>query len=130
MSNFKNLQQKNNESYNLELADKLMNMCYLAVKTDRQFPRDTGHLQDEALDVRKTNFGFELFLHCNDINKGAPYQFYLEYGTNPHFIHNAFGKGFSVVHPGSVKHVGFWSNHTFATVANTIINLTNGKVVK
>ena len=113
---------------NRELADKLMNVCYYALKTYSLFPRDTGHMQDESLDYESTPTGFNLFIHDKDINKGAPYQYYLEYGTNPHIIHNAFGKGFSVVHPGSNKHVGFWSKNSYAVVVDAILNFTNGKI--
>ena len=107
-------------STDIELANTLMDKCYMALKTYSKFPHDTGHLQDEALDKIRTENGFNLFLHNSDVNKGAPYQYFLEYGTQPHIIHNAFGK-FTVKHPGSRKHVGFWSSKSYMVVIAEIL---------
>ena len=108
------------------LANSLMNHCFIALRTESTFPRRTGHLQSEALDVQRTEYGFKLFIHNDGSTKSAPYQFFLEYGTKPHVIN--VGNRF-IHHPGSKKHVGFWSKRSFSLVVNTIITLTNGKIV-
>ena len=127
MFNFNQI--NDNQKINNQLAQRLMEVCYKTLLADKQFPRDTGHMQDEALDVEITEYGFNIFIHNKDVNRGAPYQFYLEYGTSPHLIHFAFGKPISVFHPGSTKHVGFWSRRAYSVVANAILKETNGRRV-
>lgn len=62
------------------------------------------------------------------ISKGlAPYVDYLEYGTEPHLIQNAFGMGITVLHPGSKKHKGFISKGMVGIAVDTIIQKTGGR---
>ena len=60
----------------------------------------------------------------------AHYIPYLEYGTEPHLIHNAFGMGITVMHPGSKKHKGFIEKGVVDKVIATIIETFAGSYLK
>lgn len=105
------------------------------IKTPKQnggcMPYDTGHLSRMATQGRF--FGdskFTLTINTNENKFGAPYAVYLNEGSLPHDIPNAFGRGeeygiggrFSgKFHPGSFKHVGFFDN---ASDNNSILGYT------
>lgn len=93
------------------------------VKYSRWFPLDTGNLRENATYLSPDGFSIVF-----DEQK-APYIPFLEYGTSPHYIPNAFGRGIIVYHPGSTKHKGFIQNKSSETAARFIAKELNGKAV-
>lgn len=117
--------------YSLEaLGDEL---TYL-IKRQDFFPFRTGNLKYHA------TFGNMLGSKSYRIHFSgtvAPYVEYLEEGTKPHDIPNAFGFGYDFgiggrfdgkFHPGSTKHKGFISNKTVNFIVDYISKKYNGEV--
>lgn len=85
------------------------------IKYDRDLPVDTGWLKRHIMTSTKETKDkqeIKIFLSGSEV----PYAVYLEEGTAPHDIPNAFGRGetFGIggkfdgkFHPGSRKHVQF-----------------------
>lgn len=59
----------------------------------------------------------------------ADYVDYLEFGTYPHLIPNAFGRGITVLHPGSQKHKGFIERGMFDIMLRTVVRELKGQRV-
>lgn len=85
------------------------------VKRDEWFPFKTGNLKHNATG----GYMIDNNTYCIEVNCSvAPYAEYLETGTSPHDIPNAFGRDFPFgiggrfegkFHPGSKKHKGWIS---------------------
>lgn len=97
-----------------------------AVRYQKDFPVRTGHLREDATSSFSHENGFDIVFD----SQKAPYIDFLEYGTKPHLIPNAFGRGINVMHPGSKKHVGFIRNKSVKTAINKICELTGGILIK
>lgn len=94
-----------------------------AIRSMPDFPFKTGHLKwDATFSISHAN-GFDIIFDVNI----AHYIPFLELGTGPHLITNAFGRDISVMHPGSHKHVGFISQKAVNTALNTICTKLGGK---
>ena len=65
----------------------------------RYAPRDTGYLKTHGIEVSPDNRRVTATGAGMPPNADAPA--YVEYGTRPHLIPNAFGLGFTVMHPGT-----------------------------
>ena len=71
------------------------------IRQTNGIPYKSGHLKYNGIYVDE-------FRHAIVYDsKIAPYVGYLQEGTGPHYIPNAFGRGITVYHPGSKKHKGF-----------------------
>ena len=89
--------------------NELMILVLNSIKRANFMPIDKGTLRDKAIYAEATSEGFNIVFN-GDILKsitGVNYLPFLEEGTKPHIIGNAFGKGIVVWHPGSRKHQGF-----------------------
>lgn len=95
------------------------------IRSNPKFPFDTGHLKWDATYMMPTNKGFEIIFD----GQIAPYIDFLEYGTGPHKILNGFGRGITIFHPGSTKHVGFISNRAVDDACEFLCGKLNGKRV-
>lgn len=93
-----------------------------AIRANPTFPRDTGRLADMATHIGTNS----MEIAFNE--KIADYIPYLEYGTGPHEIPNAFGRGATVRHPGSRKHVGF-IERAADDACEAIARVLNGKII-
>lgn len=112
------------------------NDCLASIKRQGWFPYKTGNLRDNATYGRlKSKNVYEITFDTTI----APYIPYLEYGTEPHDIPNAFGNGenFGVggkfdgkFHPGSKKHVGFIHTKSFNEIQNFITRTYNATKTK
>lgn len=116
------------------------------IKSASYFPYKTGHLRDDATSGDMISNDTYLIRFDGNI---APYVQYLEEGTTPHDIFNAFGfalgnnpqhkivsdnfgyggrfDGF--FHPGSMKHYHFIQNKVIATILMYFVMKYNGEVV-
>lgn len=90
------------------------------------FPFRTGNLKWNATRQFILDTAFAIDFNPNK----AHYIDFLEYGTKPHLIPNAFGRGITVKHPGSRKHVDFIQKKSVDRAIQTIIEITGGKLVK
>lgn len=98
----------------------LMNCFNNAVSNNPLFPvapQFGGNLKNNASYVEVGGGEWKIVFD----DRIAEYIPYLEYGTAPHLIPNAFGLGITVMHPGSKKHKGFIENMVVNEVVNTII---------
>jgi hypothetical protein len=69
-------------------------------KDARRFaPRDTGYLSQQGIEVNADATRVTATGAGMPPNAEAPA--YVEYGTRPHAIPNAFGRGITVMHPGT-----------------------------
>lgn len=94
-----------------KLSNQLRFLCQRNIQYSFDLPYDTGNLQ-RSIRSRNTPTGFEIYIKDNP-RSGAPYQYFLEFGTKK-----------------SQKHKGFWSEKMYNIVANTIINFTKGEIKK
>ena len=80
-----------------------------AIKSASFIPFEKGTLRDRAIYVVITDNGFDIVFNGNILKNitGVNYLPFLEEGTKPHLIPNAFGMGITVWHPGSTKHKDF-----------------------
>ena len=114
------------------------------IKSASYFPYKSGHLRDDA------TWGDMIGNHTYQIQfsgKIAPYVQYLEEGTTPHDIPNAFGWGDKRVnpythkkpfgvggrfdgffHPGSTKHYHFIQDKVIDTILMYFVIKYNGEV--
>lgn len=109
--------------------------CLYEIKKQRWFPYKTGNLKFNATyGVAWSNSVYKITFD----EKVAPYVVFLEEGTKPHDIPNAFGKGMTFgiggrfdgkFHSGSTKHKGFISNKSVNAIVDFIAKTFNGKVV-
>lgn len=89
------------------------------------FPFKTGNLKWNGVKIShkvvEATISFD--------NAIVPYIDYLEYGTEPHDIPNAFGRGeifgiggrfYGFFHPGSKKHMGFISRDSVQTTLDIV----------
>lgn len=88
------------------------------IRKDNLIPYDTGNLsRNVKATTRTTKSGIEeIRITLSGAKSKVPYAVYLEEGTSPHDIPNAFGRGemFGIggrfdgkFHPGSTKHKNF-----------------------
>lgn len=109
----------------VDLADLVLGR----IKNAPWFPYDTGHLKNDSTIVEYFPNGINGFSIVFDANEdpsyGANYIPFLEYGTNPHFIHFV-NRGFSIYHPGSNKHVGFIRVKSYGLALKTIAETLGG----
>lgn len=88
------------------------------IRKDNLIPYDTGNLsRNVKATTRTTKSGIEeVRITLSGAKSKVPYAVYLEEGTSPHDIPNAFGRGerFGIggrfdgkFHPGSTKHKNF-----------------------
>lgn len=96
-----------------------------SVRQMNEFPFRTGHLKWDATYSLSRIDGFDIVFDT----RIAHYINFLEYGTKPHLISNAFGREVSVMHPGSRKHVGFIKNKAVNAAIQRICILTGGKEI-
>lgn len=110
-----------------KMMDYLLRECYNnAVVMNPKFPiaeKFGGNLKWNATKVEIGGSEWAITISKTI----APYVDFLEYGTEPHLIQNAFGRGITVLHPGSKKHKGFISQGMTNITVNTIIQLTRGR---
>jgi hypothetical protein len=90
------------------------------------FPFRTGNLKWNATSLLVSNNSFAIVFNPDK----AFYVHFLEYGTRPHLIPNAFGRGITVLHPGSQKHVDFIQKKSVDVAINTLLYITGGKLIK
>lgn len=106
-------------------VDSLEKRVLSSIRNMPNFPFKTGHLKwDATYSIRKVD-GFDVVFDTTR----AHYIDFLEYGTRPHLITNAFGRGITVKHPGSTKHVGFISKKAVSIAVETICKATGGIVI-
>ena len=110
------------------------------VKFAPWYPHKTGNLRNNATKLSPDGFEIE-FLESETLVKdkkgnlkywkGSPYSYipFLEYGTSPHFIPNAFGRNVVVYHPGSNKHKGFIKDKSSVAATQFIAKQLNGKEI-
>lgn len=97
----------------------LMNCFNNAVSNNPQFPvapQFGGNLKNNASYVEVGGGEWKIIFD----DSIAHYIPYLEYGTQPHLIPNAFGRGITVLHPGSQKHKKFIENMVVNEVLRTV----------
>lgn len=110
----------------------MINLEYLekevlkSIRQQKDFPVRTGHLREDATSSFSHENGFDIVFD----SQKAPYIDFLEYGTKPHLIPNAFGRGVTIMHPGSNKHVGFISKKSVKTAIDKICELTGGILIE
>ena len=97
-----------------------------AVRNMKEFPFKTGHLKWDATYSISKKDGFCVVF---DTTK-APYINFLEYGTKKHLISNAFGRGITIMHPGSKKHVGFIKQKAVKAAIDEICRFTGGELIR
>lgn len=93
-----------------------------AVRSDPGFPYRTGYLKWNATYKVNIESGFKIVFD----GSLAGYIDYLEYGTKAHQIPNAFGRGITVMHPGSKKHVGFIAQQAVQKVGTYVAGRIGG----
>ncbi len=113
------------------------------IKTASWFPYKNGKLRDEATSGQLIDPNTYCITFSTEV---APYVEYLEEGTQPHDIFNAFGfalgnnpwkkivrKDFGIggnfdgkFHPGSTKHKGFISEKSTKAVCDYFVNHYGG----
>ena len=118
--------------FNLE---QVGNDLLTLIKMSSWFPYKTGKLKFQATSgFMQTSTTYRI--HFSSVL--APYVEYLEEGTRPHDIPNAFGKGFDFgiggrfdgkFHPGSTKHQGFIKDKCVNAIINYITTRFDGEVV-
>lgn len=118
----------------MELYEQIGKECLAHIKEQNWFPYHTGHLRDDAV------FGFSNIYgdtYCIKFSgEIAPYIQFLEEGTSPHDIPNAFGiEGFGIggrfdgkFHPGSTKHKGFISEKSVNAIIGYICSHYKGEL--
>lgn len=119
-------------SFNLE---QVGNDLLTLIKRSSFFPYKTGKLKFQATSgFMQTDTTYRI--HFSSVI--APYVEYLEEGSRPHDIPNAFGKGFDFgiggrfdgkFHPGSTKHKGFIKDKCVNAIINYITTRFDGEVV-
>ena len=104
------------------------------IKQQTWFPYKSGNLKFNATQGRLLD---ETTYRIHFDSSIAPYLVYLEEGTEPHDIPNAFGRGetFGIggrfsgkFHPGSKKHVGFIKNKSVNAIVNYISSIYGGNI--
>ena len=122
MSNtsFENFKRTTNDK-NTELSKIVLDN----IRESSWFPFKTGNLKWRATYIVPQKNGFDIVFSL----KKAFYIDFLEYGTKPHLIPNAFGRGITVMHPGSRKHVGFIRVKSVNSTIQSIIQYTGGKII-
>lgn len=117
--------------FNLEQVGKDVTSL---IKSASWFPYKTGKLKYEATKGEILN---ATTFRISFNSSVAPYIDFLENGTRPHDIPNAFGKSlpFGIggrfdgrFHPGSTKHKGFIADKSVNAIINYIVNLFGGTV--
>ena len=119
------------------------------IKSAAYFPYKTGHLRDDATSGDMINSNTYLIkFNGGSLPEGAPYLQFLEEGTDPHDIFNAFGfalgnnpKGIIIsetfgyggrfngfFHPGSTKHYHFIQDKVIDTILMYFVVKYNGEV--
>lgn len=119
--------------------------CVELIKRQKWFPvaKHSGWLRDHATFGEMVADDTYCITFSNQIAKknpngnGAEYVTYLEEGTQPHDIPNAFGRAlpFGIggrfdgkFHPGSQKHKGFISDKSVNTIIKYICKKYNGEL--
>lgn len=94
-----------------EMINKINFKVLNAVKNSKHLPFRSGRLRNS---IRYARHATGFYIYIDDEPKvGAPYQYFLEFGTR-----------------FSVKHKGFWYNKIYNDVAKEILKLTNGTIAK
>mgnify|MGYP000047784823 FL=1 len=90
---------------------RLLYRTLATIRNSKYFPFRTGRLKN-SIRYRMTEYGFEIYID-DDVINGAPYQYFLEFGTKL-----------------SRKHEGFWYKKIFNEVARMIKRTTHGFYVE
>ena len=76
-----------------------------------------GHVENIDVDNNTVEVGSQI-----TTDKGAPYAVFLDVGTNPYNIPNAFGRGRTVAHPGLVARPQTLGDDDLAQIRQAVVN--------
>ena len=120
--------------------EQLGENCVELIKRASWFPYRHGTLRSEAtrgFPVNSTTYCIEFSNTIVEAKTGSPYITYLEEGTSPHDIPQAFGREYPFgiggrfdgkFHPGSDKHKGFIKDKSVNAIINYIKDKYNGEL--